>query len=584
MSKESGGFLRKVVRFVANPTTDWAELDTPSPDALENDYAKTEIKAMIERKRRNDFVRKRELDMLRKIRREGLSPDNALALGSSSNLDSDSRPQTGAGTRSDIAVKAKIDEIELQMVGGGRAVPMRPAAQPSSPGRLTDAATTAPNNLTAPATLPYDPDEVPQVSEATMAAMRAGAATTGAPLNTRAGALVPEVAEEVQVHEVVHDPELDEAVIAFANADFDQCERCLLELVHPGAARYDQMETWLVLFDLYRTLDLPHKFDNLAVSFVQKFGVSAPQWYSLPKKVADFLAQRPPTLAGALDEGGTVVDHGPDTEPLTDSDAEGLGQEGWVVPAVLDADAVAQLRVQVLQLPRPWLIDWSHVAQITPDGAAQLSQLMRVWALEAQEHLWVGTEQVLQCLADLAPTSDKGVDPAYWMLRLDVLRLCNRPVEFDEVAIDYCVTFELSPPSWEPAACRVRTQSDGLSPQTKPLSHVSEVTTSFVESQLHNEVEFVQVAALNLSGQLVGDIGTTLTQLDDQLGASVTLDIDCEHLLRVDFIAAGDLLNWVLARRAEDRQVVFRNPHRLIALFFGAMGINEHARVKLLTV
>jgi hypothetical protein len=49
----------------------------------------------------------------------------------------------------------------------------------------------------------------------------------------------------------------------------------------------------------------------------------------------------------------------------------------------------------------------------------------------------------------------------------------------------------------------------------------------------------------------------------------------------VDFIAAGDLLNWVLARRAEDREVIFNNPHRLVAQFFGAMGINEHARVKL---
>ena len=33
---------------------------------------------MIERKRRNDFVRKREFDMLRKIRsREGTSPEGA---------------------------------------------------------------------------------------------------------------------------------------------------------------------------------------------------------------------------------------------------------------------------------------------------------------------------------------------------------------------------------------------------------------------------------------------------------------------------------------------------------------------------
>jgi len=168
------------------------------------------------------------------------------------------------------------------------------------------------------------------------------------------------------------------------------------------------------------------------------------------------------------------------------------------------------------------------------------------------------------------------------MLRLELLRLSNRPVDFDEVAIDYCVTYEQSPPSWEPVKCRVRMEKEFVHTQTRPLTHVGEVTTSFVESKLaDDEVEFIQVATLDLSGQLVGDIGQTLAQLDDQLSASVSLEIDCSHLLRVDFIAAGDLLNWVLARRAEDRQIVFKNPHRLIAAFFGAMGINEHARVSL---
>ena len=45
-------------------------------------------------------------------------------------------------------------------------------------------------------------------------------------------------------------------------------------------------------------------------------------------------------------------------------------------------------------------------------------------------------------------------------------------------------------------------------------------------------------------------------------------------------MAAGDLLNWVLLRRSENRTVVFSDAHRLVALFFGAMGINEHAKVK----
>ncbi|TMG98617.1 MAG: hypothetical protein E6H79_19445, partial [Betaproteobacteria bacterium] len=94
----------------------------------------------------------------------------------------------------------------------------------------------------------------------------------------------------------------------------------------------------------------------------------------------------------------------------------------------------------------------------------------------------------------------------------------------------------------------------------------------------------VQVASVELSGQLVGDIGVTLGKIDTQLRRAPIVNVSCAKLIRVDFIAAGDLLNWVLARRSENRTVNLVEAHRLVALFFGAMGITEHAKVKVRTV
>jgi hypothetical protein len=39
-------------------------------------------------------------------------------------------------------------------------------------------------------------------------------------------------------------------------------------------------------------------------------------------------------------------------------------------------------------------------------------------------------------------------------------------------------------------------------------------------------------------------------------------------------------LNWVLQKKVENQAVHFVDTHRLVALFFGAMGINEHAKVQ----
>jgi hypothetical protein len=80
-------------------------------------------------------------------------------------------------------------------------------------------------------------------------------------------------APEVEVSEVVHDPDLDEAVIAFANADFAQCEQSLSNLVGQGGSRAQHADTWLVLFDLHRATGQHARFESLAVDYVHQFGL-----------------------------------------------------------------------------------------------------------------------------------------------------------------------------------------------------------------------------------------------------------------------------------------------------------------------
>ena len=70
---EPSGLLSKVVKFVRNPTTNWSDLDQPETDK-ESQYSKQMLKEMIERKRRNDFVRRREFDQLRKLRQNEAQP------------------------------------------------------------------------------------------------------------------------------------------------------------------------------------------------------------------------------------------------------------------------------------------------------------------------------------------------------------------------------------------------------------------------------------------------------------------------------------------------------------------------------
>ena len=583
--KDGDSFFRKVVRFVANPATDWADLNSRQHEGAELDLEKSELKAMIERKKRNDFVRKREFDMLRKVRREGLSPEQLAALGGSSRLDdSESKIGDGPPRVAYSGVKAKIDEIEQQMVGDNFA-----SSSSRKPVGMFDGPTQQVpfrQTTTRPAVLPRGasdlarPQPIPAPSPA--GAAKAAAAAPAAPAASRPAAPTPASARSagqaislgglqgspssdfaspfsVEVSEVVHDPELDEAVIAFANADFDQCEQSLTGLTHSGGARSQHAETWLVLFDLHRATGQQHKFEGLALDYAQQFGWSSPQWFSLPKMVAESAQQDKPR------------------------EQRSVGEIGWICPERLDIEAVARLRSLTLQLPLPWVFDWSALQNVEPEAASDLAELFRQWSGEPLDMRWLSGERFLSVLQDAAPNGVRDADPAYWVLRLEALRLANRPDQFDESAIDYCVTYEVSPPSWERAQCHVRIGGAGLSTQSPPLSQVGDVATSFVESSVDEHTGAVTMASVELSGQLVGDIGATLKQLDTQLADAPLVTVSCSKLIRVDFVAAGDLLNWVLSKRGENRGVTFADAHRLVALFFGAMGINEHASVRVRT-
>ncbi len=574
-NKDGESFFRKVVRFVANPATDWADLGTKQEDSRELDLEKSELKAMIERKRRNDFVRKREFDMLRRVRREGLSPEQLATLGSSSRLDdSEARQSENASAKPDGGVKAKIDEIEQQMVGGnftssGRRTtgffnaPTEPAVLARSGLPPPSAAPPVAAEADSLPPLPPLPDLDLAASPAPAPAFSTPGLSPLAPLSLATTGDTGEFEHRfgVEVSEVVHDPELDEPVIAFANADFGQCEQSLSQLTGPGGARSQHAETWLVLFDLYRATGQQQRFEALAGDDAHQFGWSAPQWFSLPKMVSDAVAE----AANAERRG---------TGSIT-------GDVGWVCPELLDIDAVARLRSQTLQMPLPWVFDWAALRSVDAEAATQLSSLFRHWGKQQLEMRWMSGEKLFDTLQDAAPTGVRDADPAFWQARLDALRLANRADQFDEAAIDYCVTYEVSPPSWERTRCNVRISGSGMNTHTPPLSMVSEVSTGFMESgMIDDAVSGTQVASIELSGQLVGDISETLNRLNAQLGKSLLVNVSCARLIRVDFIAAGDLLNWVLTKRGEKRLVQFVDAHRLVALFFGAMGINEHAKVQ----
>jgi hypothetical protein len=619
------GLLSRVVRFVKSPTSNWndAEADTDR----ESSYSKQMLKEMIERKRRNDFVRKREFDMLRKMRRsEVLSGQDPGLRPSFFQSSMPSKPDDRATTLK------KIDEIEAQMSmqwwktkhggnsqqpGGNSGFPvsshMTPDALRAGAGAApaaTSYSRTAPqelNGVAPPATagaplmqsvlpdattqslglVPQQPQQ-PQPA-AQQPQPQQPAAVPPRPFAPAAGALgnrqppAPAAPDSVpgpsgppssifsqskqyaiQVEEFAHDPELEEASIRFANGDDDGAEAGLMDVLGPQGSRVNHDETWLTLFDLYRATGRHERFDSAAIDFASRFGRSAPQWFSMPE------------IVGRMNQ--PAANAPPPGQPVAD----------WNCPANFGTQTLAALNAAMVKAKQPYKLNWAKLTTIADPAVEPLAKLFTQWAGQNVQLRFIGAEALEKVLREQTPSSDRSVNPGWWKLRMEVLRVMHRPDEFELVALDYCVTYEVSPPSWDSARCDYKSlQADGSLASRNTIigeayrdSVVSSVMTYTGESQLPGmSSQLSSVATVELSGQILGDGKEAIELLDAKLADADIMIISCARLIRIDFTAAGTVLNWVTAREAEGRQVQFSDVHRLVAAFFNVIGISEHARI-----
>ncbi len=529
--EESGRLFSKVAKFVRNPLKDWSELDAQDvdPATLENGYSREALREMIERRQRNDFVRRREFDMLRKLRqREAAGARDPSASPSSFNVSS-----TNGKTEGRALTLKKIDEIEEQM------------SQQWWKGR-------GPNDGGTPQSAPAD-----------MAAEHERAYADTAPHTPEApgspGALdsvPPGAVGGLQPARLVYDSALEEAAIRFAQADDAGAEAILLQAVGPDGALADHDETWLGLLDLYRATGDSEKFVAASMRYAQRTKRQGPRWVSLRALARDRQA------AAATAQAAT----GPG-RPATAAD--------WFCPPTLGRSHLGELTRALTAAGGPmWTLDWRALSAIEPDAAAPLKALLAHWNASAVQLRFMGGSRLRSVLEAATPSSDRSVDVIWWQLRMEALRVMHEADDFELAALNYCITYEVSPPPWEDPKGGYESM-DGAASASK-----GSMTPAFALERM-GDATATPTGANDpaLIGELIGDSDLPWRRLDAELAGADATTISCAALLRVDFAAAGALLSWVTARDERGHRVQFVDAHRLIVAFLGVIGVADHAAI-----
>lgn len=322
---------------------------------------------------------------------------------------------------------------------------------------------------------------------------------------------------------------VEEAAILYANERVTEAVAALSSFIKENAESRE-LHPWLLLFDLYQTQNMKQPFDELSMEFVVRFERSAPVWEG-PRQAAPAAKPAPKRdMAGSvLFKGRIGAAQTADIERMLKlAEAEGGVKLDLAAANGIDPDMAAALAAALQSIRR-------SEKRITVAGANEFAQAIK-GSFECE------TRQEKNC----------------WALLFELYQVLGLENEFEDAAVDYAVTFELSPPSWEAL------------PETVQTAAAAESDTPEMSVALEH---------FSIEGVLSSSTDYKLRDLERHAESRTEILIDMEGTTRVDFVTVGAFINSLITLNQQGKQVTISGANEMIHALFDVMGVTEYATV-----
>ena len=323
-------------------------------------------------------------------------------------------------------------------------------------------------------------------------------------------------------------PAAEEAAILFANGQTALAEQMLLNAIRQDELGNATQNAWSMLFDLYRITDNQLQFERLSIDYLKKFEIPPPDWVTESIKIPIATSERP-------DQTPTVC-----------------------LDGRLDGSIIRQLdRIKELGDSHPLLrLEFARISAVDPVGCGLLLRSLKGLQQSGHELILVGVFELAERIQSTLQVGRRAETEAPWLLLLEILQLLQREQDFEETAIDYCVTFEVSPPSYE-----------------LPKTRVVTIQTEAAANLCLDPVRFMMPAVIE------GGTDHLVQAIRDHANAQLAVILDCSRLTRVDFNATGQLLNGLMPLIHAGKSIEFQDANHLVSVLFQVMGLNRIARI-----
>jgi ABC-type transporter Mla MlaB component len=321
---------------------------------------------------------------------------------------------------------------------------------------------------------------------------------------------------------------IEETAILFANGQAQEALGRIGEALGGDGLSGWELQAWLMRFDLYQHLGLRAEFEEKALDFVVRFERSPPAWADAPPPAAT------PTVMRTGGAGHVALTGG-----LT----------------AASAAAIEHLRRMQEKQPRLRL-DVGRLNGIDGAGAQLLLDTLKTSRKAGKDLYFTGEAELLRLIQAQAPSGDRNADPALWMLALEIAQQLGDEQRYEDLALEYTITYEVSPPAWETVAPRT-------TPRDGPTAETGAGTAD----------------AFVVEGDVIGPTERVLSELQAFAAQADPVVIDLERTRRVDFVSAGQLLNLLAQLKQSGKSIEIRGANQLILALFAMMGIRELARL-----
>lgn len=325
-------------------------------------------------------------------------------------------------------------------------------------------------------------------------------------------------------------PVIEEAAILFANGQTDLVEPILLNAIAEDALGSTPLIVWGMLFDLYQITGQHTSFENLSIEYANKFEMSPPAWVD-----------------------GNSVEAKPQPAAPRASTTPSVAFSGK-----LDAGSIKQLeRIKnMAEMSNVIKLEFARVSEVDPVGCGLLFSILQRLQKSGHNLILVGAPELAEKIRSILQVGRRDETEAPWLLLLEILRLLNRESDFEETSIDYCVTFEVSPPAF-------------VSPQNKVVTAAEESTEPDDTPSDHFMMPVVIDARTDTLAQNIAVHAHTHNPVI----------LDCSRLTRMDFNAAGRLFGSLTPLINSGKSIELHHANHFIVALCHVMGVAELVRI-----